>query len=74
MILGILPQILSKEHRDAGLFLEQDDHLLFLNQINKLLPVAVFSATGATIEEILYEADQALNWIKSKIEFVRIKR
>lgn len=65
--MPILNRILRREHLEAGLYLETDDHNLYLKQGSRTL--AIFSARGATLEEILYEADQTLNWLKSGIEF-----
>ena len=68
MRVGFLTEALSQGQRDIGLYLEQDDHNLFLMKENELLPVAVFS-THATLETILQEADQALGEIMNGVSF-----
>ena len=54
--MEILTAILKEEHRRQGLYLEEDDHLLYLKRGQQTL--AKFSATGATVEEIQKEADK----------------
>ena len=68
--MEILANILKAEHREAGLCLDEDDHMLYLrNKEGKIL--AMWWATNATVEEVLREATQQWNWLKSGIEFVR---
>ncbi|MDD5700835.1 MAG: hypothetical protein PHU23_02190 [Dehalococcoidales bacterium] len=61
-----LNRILLKAHRDAGLYLEEDDHALILfhegNEVSRF-------TLHATIENVLHEADQWLNMQKSGISF-----
>ncbi|MBA7568823.1 hypothetical protein ES708_10558 [subsurface metagenome] len=54
--MQILTAILKEEHRQQGLYLEEDDHFLYLKRGQRLL--AKFSATGATVGEIQKEADK----------------
>ena len=56
-----LTRILKEEHRRAGLYLEDDDHNVCLMRRQNIL--ARFSATGATVESILAEADR---WMVTK--------
>lgn len=64
--MQILTQALRPEHREAGLYLEEDDHVLYLKQGDEVL--ARWSATGATIASIWNEADK---YIHSKEEAKR---
>ena len=54
--MQILTAILKEEHRRQGLYLEEDDHTLYLKRGHQIL--AKFSATGATVEEIQREANR----------------
>lgn len=71
---GILAGILRKEHTDIGLYLVMGqewllgEHYLYLCKRGEKLPVKVLEP-DATIEDILYQADQALEWERSGIEF-----
>jgi hypothetical protein len=58
--------ILLQQHRDAGMTLEEDDHIVYLKLKDAVL--ARFSI-HASIEEIRHEADQQLEWLRSGIEF-----
>jgi len=60
MMQSILDGTLAPRHRDAGLSLVEDEHFLQLKHNSQQEPLAVFSATGATIEEIIKEADRYL--------------
>lgn len=55
----ILQGALTLEQRANGLSLEEDDHCLYL--LYKGKQVAVFSATGATVQSIRQEAEKVLN-------------
>ena len=68
MRVGFLTEALSQRQRDIGLYLEQDDHNLFLMKENELLPVAVFS-THATLETILEIAEQCLGDVTNGVSF-----
>lgn len=61
--MEILTQVLKPEHREAGLYLEEDDHTLYLKQGNEVL--ARWWATSATVTSIWNEADK---YIHSKEE------
>jgi hypothetical protein len=66
--MNILPSILKPEHKAVGLYLEEDDHLVYLkDKDGKVL--AYWSASGVTIAEIQHEADQQLEWSKAGIAF-----
>jgi hypothetical protein len=54
--MRILTAMLTETHKRAGLYLEEDDHILLLKQGQRTL--ARFSATGATIAEVRKEADK----------------
>jgi len=54
----ILTQILKLEHREAGLHLEEDDHIVYLKRGNEVL--GTWSATGAIMSSIWDEADKYL--------------
>jgi len=56
--MKILTAALKEEHRRQGLYLEEDDHILYLKRRQRTL--ARFFATSATLEEILKEADKHL--------------
>lgn len=58
-MMSILDLILSEEHRKHGLSLAEDDHTLYL--IKNGHTIALWSAQGATVEEIHKEADKQLN-------------
>ena len=60
---GGLESILSTEHRQSGLSLTEDDHMLYLNKNGRT--IAVWSVIGATVENILKAADESLfQWRK----------
>lgn len=64
----ILSQVLTKDHRDAGLSIDEDDHLLYLrDKTGKIL--RVFWAASATPTAVLHEANQALEWQRSGVTF-----
>jgi hypothetical protein len=52
---------LSPKHREAGLELTEDDHLIELKYDSKT--VAAFSATSVTVAEIHKEANR---WLKAR--------
>ncbi|MBA7589695.1 hypothetical protein ES708_31784 [subsurface metagenome] len=54
--MQFLTAALKEEHRRQGLYLEENDHTLYLKRGGKIL--ARFSATGATIDAIHREADK----------------
>lgn len=54
--MEILTALLRKEHREAGLYLEEDDHLLYLMGGGKIL--AFWWATSVTVQEVWEEADK----------------
>lgn len=54
--MGILTAVLKEEHRRQGLYLEEDDHLVYLKRGQQTL--ARFNATRVTVEEIQKEADK----------------
>ena len=56
--MTIKANILTREQRNAGLKTWEDDHIIKILDGDKL--VAVFSSTGATIQEIQYEANSYL--------------
>jgi hypothetical protein len=58
--MKILTEILRLEHRKAGLYLEEDDHTLYLKQGDEVL--ARWSATGASRDSILDEADKYIHF------------
>jgi len=53
-----LTRLLREEHRKAGMYLEEDDHCIYLVRGQQVL--AEFSALGATKESIQAEADKWL--------------
>ena len=57
-MVSILDKLLTLEHRQRGLTLAEDDHLVYL--IMNGHTVAVWSAQGATLESIRQEADKIL--------------
>jgi hypothetical protein len=60
---AVLDGILSIEHRQIGLSLTEDDHMLYLIKNGSTL--AVWSALGATPENIVKVADESLfQWRK----------
>ena len=56
MLQEILTRTLKKSHRNAGLYLDEDEDFVYLKKDDKIL--AVFSAVGATIESVWMEADK----------------
>ncbi len=56
MLRDILSQALKKEHRDAGLYLKEDEDFLYLKRGDEIK--ATFNSRRATIEEILKAADE----------------
>lgn len=67
MLKEILSKILKLEHRNIGLTLEENEDFVYL--VKNGHTIAVFSSRGATIEEVLHEADQQLEWNRSGITF-----
>ena len=68
----LLNKILSNEQKSAGLYLEEDDHNLYLRKKGELLQVAVFSS-HATIETIQQEAHQIIQSMRNGVSFERVK-
>lgn len=66
--MNILANVLTREQRESGIYLEADDHTFILKRNGKVL--AVFTH-AATIKEVRKEADQVLNWLRSGVEFGR---
>ena len=61
-----MKDILTKEHKDAGLWLqEEDDHLLYLKFGERRL--AAFSQTGTSPEEIRKEATRWIERLKNEV-------
>jgi len=58
MLRRVLDTVLTAEQRMAGLYLEEDENLLFLKREGQV--VVVFSATGATVASIREEAEKHL--------------
>jgi len=54
--MEILTEVLRPQHREAGLYLEEDDHTVYLKQGDEVL--ARWPATGATIASIWNETDK----------------
>lgn len=69
----MLENVLTKEQREAGLYLGEDEDIVYLLKKGKVAPLATFSAAGATIEAILHEADQQLEWHRSGITFEKVE-
>ncbi len=57
-IHGYLDRILKREHRQAGLYLDEDEDFVYLKQGDKVL--GVWNATKATAETIIAAADRRL--------------
>jgi hypothetical protein len=72
MLQGILSHTLKKSHKDAGLYLKEDEDFLYLKRGNETL--ASFWSYTVTIEAIWEEADRQLNLLNSGIEFVEVLR
>ena len=68
MLREVLDNILKPEHKAIGLYLDEDADMVFLCRKGEPLPVAVFTQ-HVLLGEILYEADQELEWQKSGITF-----
>ena len=68
----VLVNLLTAEHKNAGLYLVEDEDFLYLMKQGDPLPQRIFSSKGATFAEIRYEADQVMNWSKSGIEFAKV--
>jgi hypothetical protein len=54
-----ISEVLRPEHREAGLYLEEDDHTVSLKRGNQVL--ARWSATGASKDSILSIADKYIH-------------
>lgn len=54
--MKILTQVLRPEHREADLYLEEDDHTLYLKRGDEIL--AKWSTTGASRDSIWNAADK----------------
>ncbi len=68
--MNLLTQVLTRDQQAAGMYLEEDDHCVYLKHTGKTL--SVFS-TYCTIQELRQEADQQLCWLKSGIEFREVR-
>ena len=67
-----LDVLLTDEQKEAGLYLTEDDHNLYLMKRGEPAPLAVFSATTVLISEIVDQAEQHLQWLKSGVSFGRV--
>lgn len=67
-MISLLQRYLLPEHIQAGLYLEEDDHILYLKHGDKV--IAYFSAQGAIIKEVQKEAHQYLCQQALKVEFL----
>lgn len=65
-----LTHYLKDEHIDAGLHLVSDGPVLLLKDATGR-NLAYFHTYTALLKDVHYEADQAVNWQKSGIEFVK---
>ena len=65
---NFLSNILSPDHRAAGLHLQEDDHCVAL--FHEESRVAEFTS-NATVESLRLEADQWLNLQKSGVTFAK---
>ena len=68
MKLGFLTEALSKRQREAGFYLEQDDHHILLQRKGEIIPVAVFSQ-HASLKDILAVAEQELGAMTNGVTF-----
>ena len=70
----ILDRVLRPEHKAIGLSLELYQGLgvdfLLVNKAGESLPVAVMLPTSP-IADILFQADQVLEWSRSRISFTK---
>ena len=62
--MNYLTELLKEEHRQAGLYLEEDDHILYLKKGQET--IARFSATVARIDLIHAVADAYLEQIQKE--------
>jgi hypothetical protein len=51
--------VLTQEHMESGLYLEQDEDFIYLCDKDRIIH-AVFSSRGATIEAMREEADRIM--------------
>ncbi len=65
--MKLLDAILTLEHRNFGLSLEENEDFVELKHEGKT--IARFSTQGATVISIRHEADQQVQWMKSGIVF-----
>ena len=56
MISHIITHLLEQKHLDKGMYIEEDEHFVYLKQNGKLL--AVFSSVAVTQEILVKEADK----------------
>ena len=67
MLKEILGKLLKPEHSAIGLTLEEDEDFVYLIKNGHTL--AIFSSKNVTIQSIIQEADQHLEWSRSGITF-----
>ena len=60
--MKILTRALKEEHRQVGLYLEEDDHLLYLMRGQRILER--FSVTGVSIEAVHKAADKYMGSVR----------
>jgi hypothetical protein len=57
MLSVAFEEVLEKKHIEKGLYLEEDDHFLYLRRRGVSKALVIFSATGASVREIQRVAD-----------------
>lgn len=65
----MIENILTKEEQEAGYYLEEDDHNVFLMKKGETAPLAVFNAHVVTIKTLQDEAYQQMCWARSGVSF-----
>ncbi len=70
--VSILQRVLTKEQREAGLFLREDDHFVFLMKRCQEKPLATWNAHKVEVQEILHEAQQYVEQEKSGVSFANM--
>ena len=62
MLSHILTNLLEQRHRDAGMYVEEDEHFVYLKQAGQ--KTVVFSSVAVTPEELIKEANKRMIDVK----------
>lgn len=62
----VLDGVLTAEHKALDLYLEDDEDFVYIRRKGQVLPMATFSAKGATVTSITKEADRLVSVIEGR--------